>query len=74
MGYRSPESLGGSGTGIMLYVEDVDTVFQRAVEAGAKAHQAVKDQFYGDRSGSLMIRSATCGRSPPMLKTYRRTN
>lgn len=54
MGYRSPESLGGSGTGIMLYVEDVDTVFQRAVEAGAKAHQAVKDQFYGDRSGSLI--------------------
>jgi PhnB protein len=54
MGYRSPESLGGSGTGIMLYVEDVDTVFQRALEAGAKTHQAVKDQFYGDRSGSLI--------------------
>ena len=54
MGYRSPQSLGGSGTGIMLYVEDVDTVFQRAVEAGAKTHQAVKNQFYGDRSGSLI--------------------
>jgi PhnB protein len=54
MGYRSPQSLGGTGTGIMLYVEDVDTVFQRAVDAGATTHQAVKDQFYGDRSGSLI--------------------
>jgi PhnB protein len=54
MGYRSPQSLGGSGTGIMLYVEDVDRVFERALEAGAKTHQAVKDQFYGDRSGALI--------------------
>lgn len=54
IGYRSPQSLGGSGTGIMLYVENVDSVFERAIEAGAKTHQAVKDQFYGDRSGSLI--------------------
>jgi PhnB protein len=54
IGYRSPLSLGGSGTGIMLYVEDVDTVFNLAVEAGAKVHQTVKDQFYGDRSGALI--------------------
>src|SRR5688572_25153947 len=54
MGFRSPQSLGGTGTGIMLYVEDVDRVFKRAVEAGAKTHQAVKDQFYGDRSGTLI--------------------
>ncbi len=54
MGYRSPQSLGGSGTGLMLYVDDVDTVFERAIAAGATAHQEVKDQFYGDRSGSLI--------------------
>ena len=53
-GYRSPQSLGGSGTGIMLYVEDVDGVFDRAIAAGGKAQQAVTDQFYGDRSGSLI--------------------
>ena len=53
-GYRSPQSLGGSGTGIMLYVEDVDSVFGRAIAAGGKTHQAVADQFYGDRSGSLI--------------------
>ena len=54
MGHRSPQSLGGSGCGLMLYVEDVDSVFERAVTAGAKAHQPVKDQFYGDRSGTLI--------------------
>ena len=53
-GYRSPQSLGGSGTGIMLYVEDVDSVFDRAIAAGGKPQQAVTDQFYGDRSGSLI--------------------
>jgi len=53
-GYRSPQSLGGSGTGIMLYVEDVDSVFARALAAGGKTQQAVTDQFYGDRSGSLI--------------------
>ena len=54
MGFRSPQSLGGSGTGLMLYVDDVDATFERALTAGAKSHQAVKNQFYGDRSGTLI--------------------
>jgi len=53
MGFWSPRSLGGSGTGIMLYVDDVDRAFERARGAGAKALQPVKNQFYGDRSGTL---------------------
>ena len=53
-GYRSPQSYGGSGTGIMLYLEDVDRVFSRAIEAGATAKQPVKNEFYGDRSGTLV--------------------
>lgn len=53
-GYRSPQSFGGSGSGIMLYLDDVDTVFGRALQAGAKALEQVKDQFYGDRSGTLV--------------------
>ena len=53
-GYRSPQSWGGSGTGIMLYLEDVDRVFSRALQAGAKVLDPVKDQFYGDRSGSVI--------------------
>jgi len=53
MGYRSPQTLGGSGVSLMIYVERVDEVFKQAVKAGAKEQQAVKDQFYGDRSGTL---------------------
>jgi PhnB protein len=53
MGCRSPQSLGGSPGGIALYVADVDTMFDQAVAAGAKVVRAVKDQFYGDRSGTL---------------------
>ena len=53
MGYRGPRSLGGSSVSILLYLEDVDRVFERAVKAGAKAQRPVADQFYGDRSGTL---------------------
>jgi PhnB protein len=53
MGHKSPQTIGGTGTGLMLYVENVDEVFQRAVAAGGVEKQAVADQFYGDRSGSL---------------------
>jgi PhnB protein len=53
MGYRSPTSLGGSGTLILLYLEDVDRVAEQAIAAGAKVLQPVKDQFYGDRSGTF---------------------
>ncbi|MBI4602402.1 MAG: VOC family protein [Planctomycetes bacterium] len=53
MGFRGPRAIGGSPVGILLYVEDVDAVFARAMAAGAKALRPVKDQFYGDRSGTL---------------------
>jgi PhnB protein len=53
MGYRGPRSLGGSSVSILLYLEGVDAVFERAVKAGAKAQRPVADQFYGDRSGTL---------------------
>jgi PhnB protein len=50
---RSPQALGGSSVGLHVYVEDVDTLFARAVDAGAKAVRPVQDQFYGDRTGTL---------------------
>jgi len=53
MGYRGPRSLGGSSVSILLYLEDVDGVFERAVKAGARAQRPVANQFYGDRSGTL---------------------
>jgi PhnB protein len=53
MGHRSPQSLGGAGVSLMVYVDRVDEVFNRAVASGAKELQPVKNQFYGDRSGTL---------------------
>jgi PhnB protein len=53
MGFRSPKTIGGSPVSLVLYVEDVDTVFKRAVGAGAKELRPVADQFYGDRMGTL---------------------
>jgi PhnB protein len=53
MGYKSPTTLGGTPVSIMIYVEDVDTIFKRAIAAGGEEQKAVQDQFYGDRSGTL---------------------
>lgn len=52
-GARSPESYGGSPVHLMIYVADCDSVFARALGAGATEVRPLKDQFYGDRSGTL---------------------
>lgn len=53
MNALSPASVGGSPVYILLYVENVDDVFQRALDAGATVERSVQNQFYGDRSGTL---------------------
>ena len=53
MGYRSPHAMGGTTVSIMLYLDDVDAVFEQAVAAGAKMLRPVQNQFYGDRTGTL---------------------
>ena len=53
MGGKSAQSLGGTPVGIMLYVDNVDAVFDRAVAAGATSKQAPANQFWGDRFGRL---------------------
>src|SRR5260221_4407963 len=53
MNARGPRSLGGSPVSIHLYVEDVDAVVDLAIAAGATVVRPVKDQFYGDRSGTV---------------------
>ena len=50
---KSPSTLGGSASGVLIYVEDVDARFKQAVDAGAKVKRPVVDQFYGDRSGTV---------------------
>ena len=49
----SPDTLGGSTVAVHLYVEDVDAMFEQAIDAGALDIKSVEDQFYGDRMGTL---------------------
>jgi PhnB protein len=53
MGVLGPKAIGGSPVTIAVYVEDVDAVFQRAIENGASSTRDVENQFYGDRSGQF---------------------
>ena len=48
-----PKSIGGTPVTISAYVEDVDSVFERAVAEGAKSIRPVENQFYGDRTGQF---------------------
>ncbi|GAA4698587.1 VOC family protein [Phytohabitans rumicis] len=54
LGIRGPKSIGGTPVTISLYIENVDDVFNRAIEAGATALRPVTDQFYGDRTGQFV--------------------
>jgi PhnB protein len=53
MGFRGPRSLGGTPVSLLLYVDDVDRMFNQAVTAGGKVIRPLENQFYGDRSGTL---------------------
>ena len=52
--FAGPQTLGGAGVSLMLYVKDVDATFAQAVAAGATVRRPVADQFYGDRVGTLV--------------------
>lgn len=49
----SPQTLGGSTGGLMIYCEDVDALFERAVKAGAEVNMPPTDMFWGDRYARL---------------------
>jgi len=51
--FIGPAARGGSSVLMHLYVDDVDATFQQAIDAGAKETRPVKNEFYGDRSGTL---------------------
>ncbi len=50
---RSPRSYGGSPVHLYIYVADVDEVFKRAIEAGAKTIDVPEDREWGDRCGGI---------------------
>ena len=49
----SPLSIGGTATVLHLAVEDVDAVWQRAIDAGAEVRQPLADAFWGERYGQI---------------------
>ena len=52
-GKLGPKARGGATSSLMIYTEDVDAAFERAISAGATAERPPEDQFWGDRMGSL---------------------
>ena len=52
--YKGPKSLGGTPVSLMIYVDNVDTIYPQAIAAGGTELKPLQDQFYGDRSGMLM--------------------
>ena len=53
-GALSPDTIGGSPVKLQIGVGDVDSVFAKAIELGGTETRPVKDQFFGERSGSLV--------------------
>jgi PhnB protein len=53
-GNKSPQTLGGTPGGLCIYVEDCDAVFEKALATGATVMKPMEDQFYGDRSGTVI--------------------
>ena len=53
VGAYSTEHFGGAPMSLMLYVEDCETVYKQALNAGAKSLREPADQFYGDRMAGV---------------------
>jgi PhnB protein len=54
MGVLSPLSIGGTATVLHIATDDVDALWQRAIDAGAEVHQPLADAFWGDRHGQIV--------------------
>jgi len=52
-GSVGPKKIGGSPVTIHLSVEDVDSVWKRAIDAGVEVTMELQDMFWGDRYGSF---------------------
>jgi PhnB protein len=52
--YKPPRSAGLSTGALFLYVNDVDSAFDRAVKAGCTVRTQLMDMFWGDRFGQVI--------------------
>jgi PhnB protein len=53
MSVAGPKTVGGTPVMLVIYVDDVDATFNRAVQSGATVVEPVENRFYGDRSGQI---------------------
>jgi PhnB protein len=53
LGVLSPLSIGGTATVLHLYTEDVEALWQRAVDGGAEVRQLLDEVFWGERYGQI---------------------
>jgi len=58
MDAKGPKAMGGSPASFWIYVDDCDSLFKRAVDAGGHVAGGgmgqLQDQFWGDRSGTVV--------------------
>lgn len=54
MNALSPKSRGGATAAFMIYVDDADAAFDQAIKAGGSVDKPVQDQFWGDRTGTVI--------------------
>jgi PhnB protein len=52
-GILSPLSIGGTATVLNITTDDVDSLWQRALDAGAEVLHPLEDAFWGDRHGQI---------------------
>ena len=53
MGVLGPLAIGGTSVVLNLHTDDVDALWQRAVEAGAEVLHPLQDAFWGERHGQI---------------------
>jgi PhnB protein len=54
MGVLAPPSIGGTPITLHLTTDDVDSLWQRALDAGAEVHAPLQDAFWGERHGQII--------------------
>jgi PhnB protein len=50
---KPPKELGGTSVSIMTYVDNIDSLYKQAIDAGATSLMEPDDMFWGDRFGSV---------------------
>jgi PhnB protein len=50
---KPPKELGGTSVSIMVYVDNIDSLYKQAIDAGATSLMEPDDMFWGDRFGSV---------------------